>query len=400
MLTKTKRRAFRALVRTDASDLFREKLTVASMLTMVLVLLVIHTALWLAFAVTGSAPRIAQADLAALTASPHTAKIAAQLAPLAAGSQDDPNATLAMSTGASTGNSTGDNANTDAAAVTVTLLDSRVGWDVLWQTLRAAGVPAGSITVIGVDGDPAPDFLRLNLGTEFLAVLASIALIGTTVPLVAARERGMLRLLGTTPLPRRLFLAARIPTRLALLLACTAGIIAIGIARRYTEVSALPRFAVTVSCAAIMLFGLGAVFSARARNAEASQNVMAGLSLALVFSGGAVIPTAVLPAPMRTVVGLLPGSWVTEPASADLAGTTPLLPVPVYWAFMLLTGVACFVLAARRFSWDAAPTPARRRKDPEATAAAPSDAAPSDATAFETTAFNTPQATSREGAIT
>lgn len=352
MLPATKRRAFWVLARTDASDLLREKLTWASMLTLALILLVVHTSMWLAFAMTGAAPRIAQQDLAAISASfqqasPQSVAITAELEPfVVSGQADAVNATVRLS------------ADSSPERFTVAILESGTAWDPLWQALRAAGLSAGSITVIGADGDPAPDFLRLNLGTEFLAVLASIALIGTAVPLVAARERGMLRLLGTTPLSRRLFLASRIPTRLAMLLACTVGIVAIGIARRYTEVSALPRFAVTVGCAAIMMFGIGAVFSARARNAEASQNLMAGLSLALVFSAGAVLPTALLPAPARVVVGLLPGSWVTEPASADLAGTTPLLPVPVYWTLMLVTGVVCFALAARRFSWDAAPTSA------------------------------------------
>lgn len=378
MLAATKRRAFWALARTDASDLLREKLTWASMLTLMLVLLAIHTSMWLAFAVTGSAPRIAQHDLAAISATPqlvlpHAAAISERLAPfVASGTGEVANTTLRVDAAAAESTA----AENGTGRVTVTLRESGIGWDPLWQALRVAGMPAGSIDVVAAEGEPMPDFLRLNLGTEFLAVLASVALIGTTVPLVAARERGMLRLLGTTPLSRRLFLASRIPARLALLLACTAGVAAIGLARRYTEVSALPRFAVTVACAAVMLFGVGAVFSARARNAEASQSLMAGISLALVFSAGAVLPAVILPTPARFAVGLLPGSWITEPASADLAGTTPLVPVPVYWALMLATGVACFILAARRFRWDAAPTAASPLGAGGTTVPAPPDPAP------------------------
>ena len=324
---------------------------------------------WLAFAVTGSAPRIAQADLAALTASPHTAKIAAQLAPLAAGPQDDPNATLAMNTGASTGNSTGDNANTDAAAVTVTLLNWRLAGMYSGRRSAPRAYRPESITVIGVDGDPAPDFLRLNLGTEFLAVLASIALIGTTVLLVPRHaSAGMLRLLGTTPSRAACFLRRASPCAWKqLLLACTAGFIAIGIARRYTEVSALPRFAVTVSCAAIMLFGLGAVFSARARNAEASQNAHGWtLACARVQRGRGN--------PDRRAAGS--DAHGGRPPPRQLGDGTgkrgPRWHDPVAAGARVLGahaphGSRRFVIAAaRRFSWDAAPTPARRRKDPEA----------------------------------
>lgn len=353
MLAITRRRAFRELARSDARDLVRDPLTGASMLTFALILLVIHTLMWLAFSVAGESPRVAPR---ALTAAP-TTEIAEALAPFTAGGEA-PNTRLDFA---------GDR-------VTLAMPDSRVGWDALWQALRAAGVPADAIEVLGRDGEPAPDFLRLNLATALLSATAAIALIGTTVPLVAARERGMLRLLGTTPLPRWLFLASRLPARLALLAVCAVGVTAIGLARRYTEVTALPRLAVTVLCAAVMLFGVAALCAARARNAEASQQLMSGITLALVFSAGAVLPAFMLPAPVRVATGLLPGGWVAEAASADLAAIPPLLPVPAYWALMLATGTICFVLAARCFLWDAAPT---RNTQPQASVSGVTPQAPS-----------------------
>lgn len=361
MLAVTQRRTFWILARTDAKDLVRDKLTAASMLTLALVLLVIHTTMWLAFSVAGDAPRIAASTAASSTAASSTAaappspELAAALAPFAVTPGAQPNTRVDVADG----------------RVAITKLEPGVGWDPLGQSLRAAGVPAGSIDTLEGDGEPMPDFLRLNLGTEFLAALAAIALIGTAVPLVAARERGMLRLLGTTPLPRWLFLASRVPARLLLVLVSAAGIAAIALGRRYMDAAALPRFAVTVACASVMLFGVGALFSARARNAEATQQVMAGLALALVFSAGAVLPPALLPAPAQVAIGVLPGGWVAQAAGADLAGLPPVLPVPAYWGLMLAVGASSAWIAARRFRWDGAPP----------TTAAPPAAAPTTAPA-------------------
>ena len=51
------------------------------------------------------------------------------------------------------------------------------------------------------------DFIRSNLGVVLMAGFCSIALVGTTVPLVAMRERGTLRAFATVPLSRTRALA-------------------------------------------------------------------------------------------------------------------------------------------------------------------------------------------------
>ena len=378
MRRATRRRALRELARVDARDLWRDRPALASALTMAFVLLVLHTCMWAAFSVAGAAPLVETGPLSG-AAQAHAddpdggraaeAQLADQLAAFAPADGERPNVRVAEHDG----------------RLTITLLEKGVGWDPVWQAARAGGVPAGSIDVIGTDGEPAPDFLRSNLGTAILAAIASIALLATVLPIVAARNRGMLRLLGTTPLPRWLFLAAKIPARLALTVAVTAGIVVIALARNYAEPAALPRFGVTVLCCVVMLFGIAALCASRAHDPESAQGLMVTLSLGLVFSGGGVLPAEVLGGPARVILGLLPGSWFTEPANADLAGLTPLLPVPAYWALMLVTGAVCFALASRRFSWDAAPT--RADADPGAPAPAP---VPAPATQTSATPTPTP----------
>lgn len=352
MQLRTRIGAFRALVRADARELRRDRLVGASMLTMALVLLVIHTCMWLAFSVVGDAPRVDTTGLTGAAARPVTEQLETRglKAPSAA------TANVLVSSEHTDAGGAGDagrgsDGNDDRIVIEVT--EARVGWDPVWRALRSAGVPAGQIDTLGRDGESMPDFLRLNLGTILIAALAAISLLGTTVPLVAARGRGTLQLLGTTPLPRGLFLLSRVPNRLGLVAFSVADVTAIALARQSLEPTAIPRFLGTVLCAIVLLFGLAALFAARASNAESSQSLMTGVCFALVFSAGAVLPVGLLPEPLRIASGLLPGGWLVESASADLAGTTPFLPVPVAWGLMVLTGAICFAFAARRFEWAA-----------------------------------------------
>lgn len=349
MRFRTRIGAFRALVRADARELRRDRLVGASMLTMALVLLVIHTCMWLAFSVVGDAPRVDTTGLTGAAARPVTEQLETRgvLAPSAGAAN-----VLVRSEPAAAGDA-GGNGGGNGDRIVIEVTDAPVGWDPVWRALRSAGVPAGQIDTLGRDGESMPDFLRLNLGTILIAALAAISLLGTTVPLVAARGRGTLQLLGTTPLPRGLFLLSRVPNRLGLVAFSVAGVTAIALARQSMEPTAIPRFLGTVLCAIVLLFGLAALFAARASNAESSQALMAGVCFALVSSAGAVLPVGLLPEPLRVASGLLPGGWLVESASADLAGTTPFLPVPVAWGLMVLTGAICFAFAARRFEWAA-----------------------------------------------
>ncbi len=352
-------RAFRALVRADARELRRDRFVGVSTLTMALVLLILHGCMWLAFSVAGATPRV---DVSGL-AGPHASAVATALDELrgdgapAANGPNGPN-------GPNDPNAPAHTVRVQSAGerIVIAVDEPRVGWDPVWRAVRAAGVPAGQIDVLGRDGEPIPDFLRLNLGTILVAALASIALLGTAVPLIAARGRGTLRLLGTTPLPRSLMLLSRVPNRLALVLVSVSGVIGIAVLTRAMEPASLPRLLVSVCCALVLLFGFAALAASRASDPEASQGLLVGVCFALLASAGSVLPVTLLPEPLRIASGLLPGAWLVEPASADLAGTSPLLPVPAYWGLCLAAGLACFMLAARRFTWE--PRPERARTHP------------------------------------
>lgn len=336
-LPDLRRRAqsFSQLMAMDAREMVRFPLIGVSMLTMMLILLIIHASLWYAFTMMGTAPRV-------LVTGSDAPVVAAELA--AHG--------IVTSGVESSAHAVNSHVDLDHGRATVTLLESGVAWDPIWQALRTGGLTAEHIRVIDAAGDEVPDFLRLNLGTTLLAGIASIALIGTAVPIIAMRERGTLRLIATTPTPRWLYLVSLLPLRLALVTVTSIGIALIALARRYADPTSMSVLAITVVCGSVMMFGVAALAASRATGTDAAQQTLVTVILALVFSAGGAVPLMLLPEPAQAMFGLLPGSWFVGAANEAIAGAPATMPTEIACALMLLTGGICAVAAARRFRWD------------------------------------------------
>lgn len=325
--------SLRHLSAMSGKDMLRNPLTGFSMLFMFALFLAIYTSMWFVFTVLGPAP------VTAVT--PGDAEVVNALARAGVTTVDVEdhrrNATVAL----------------DGERAHVTLvLSGTPAWNPIWRGLRDAGFAPDAITVTGDDGDVKLDLLRANLGIVAMTGIASVAFIATTVPLVGMRERGLLRLFGTTPLRRSTFLLAQLPTRALVTLTMMGITVAIAFGQRYAEGFDLLSLAISLSLGAGMLFSFGFLCAARSRNAEATQQGMAMLTIGLAFASGGLLPTALLPAGVQVAMNCLPTTWLASAASASLVGTAPVLPLPALWCLMLLTSAGAALLAARLFEWD------------------------------------------------
>lgn len=208
----------------------------------------------------------------------------------------------------------------------------------------------------------AIDLLRANLGVVLMAGICSVALVGTTVPLVAMRERGTLRAFATVPLQRSAFLLGMLPVRVAIVLLELIVVLVVAALRGHLDGVQLLRLAVTAVLGAAMLFAVALLFAARARSAEAMQQSMAMLSVLIVFASGGLLPAEIVPQAVTAAMRVLPTTWFAEAAAADLSGSEPFAPVPLLWAGLALITVVAMTLALRRFDWDARAGLARRRE--------------------------------------
>ncbi|MEA9984597.1 ABC transporter permease [Subtercola sp. RTI3] len=214
------------------------------------------------------------------------------------------------------------------------------------------GIQTSNITVIDADGSPEVDLLRANLSTVFIAGLMAIAFMGTSVPLVALRQRGTLRLLGTTPVSRLAFIVSQTPVRFALGVAEGVIILGIAVSQGYTESVNSLQLGVTFVLGLAMLFAFGYLLGSRAKNTDLITQITGFLPVIVLFTSGTVLPPGIYPPFISTAIDFIPSTWFMQAMSSDLAGTTPFTSIYLLWALMAGVGVAVALLAARLFKWD------------------------------------------------
>lgn len=325
--------AFRRLAVMSGKDMLRNPLSGISMLVMFAVVLAVYVSMWLTFTVLGTAPTASVA--------PANQRVSSALANagVTVVDEEDPGTNVAI---------------TLSEGHAVVVLDSfeNPAWNSLWVGLRDAGVPADSITVVNDDGEAKFAPLRAFLGVAALTGFASVAFIGTTVPIVDMRERGLLRIFGTTPLRRSTFLLAQVPARIVIVVIEATIVVAIAAWRRYVDGIDLLSFGITLALGIAMLFCFTLAFAARLRNAEAAQQSMATLVILLVFTSGGILPSELIPTSIQAAMNALPTTWFAAAMNTDLTGVAPFLPIPLLWALMGASAVLALLVAARLFEWD------------------------------------------------
>lgn len=234
-------------------------------------------------------------------------------------------------------------------------------WIPIERAIEAAGYQAGEIVVVRQEGTLETDILRINLSTVLIAGFMAIVFLGTSVPIVRMRGRGILRLLGTTPLSRLTFIVAQSPIRVLVGLAEAVVIVVIAWTQGYATAANAGRLAVTLALGLAMLFSLGYLLASRSRNPDLIGQVSGLIPVLIILTSGTMFPVQGIPEVILILMRSVPTTWFIQAASADIAGTTPFTSVYVLWVMMGVVTVACTALAARIFAWDQADAASARK---------------------------------------
>ncbi|MHC2186271.1 ABC-2 type transport system permease protein [Rathayibacter agropyri] len=225
-------------------------------------------------------------------------------------------------------------------------------WKELVAAVQSVGIPTSQTAVTDADGSPETDILRVNLATVLVTGFMAIAFMGTSVPLVALRQRGTLRLLGTTPVRRMSFILAQSPVRFALGMAEALVIVGIAWMQGYVESFNVVRLFVTLVLGLAMLFAFAYLLASRSSNPDLITQITGFLPVVVILTSGSVIPLDVFPDVVRSFTYAFPSTWFMQAVGADIAGTAPFLSVYWLWLTMAAIGAATALLAARLFEWN------------------------------------------------
>ena len=222
------------------------------------------------------------------------------------------------------------------------------------QLLVAIAIPVLLLVFFStVDVLPLPEGVSepvdfLAPGVLALAVMSS-ALVSLGISTGFERQYGVLKRLGSTPLGRGRWVGAKILMVLALLVIQVAVIAVVAVALGWSPEARAALALVAVVLGALAFGGVGLVLAGTLRG-TVNLAVTNGLYLALLLTGGMVIPVGELPGPMASIGELLPAAALSTVLQAALRDDAD--PAGSAWLVLALWAVAAPLVATRVFRWD------------------------------------------------
>lgn len=221
------------------------------------------------------------------------------------------------------------------------------------EGLQDAGLPRTAVEFTGADGTVMTDMLATSLPSVLMVALLSLAFLGTAAPLVGLRQRGTLRLLGTMPIDRTLFMVSQWPIRVAIAGFQLAVIAAAAWAWGLLDFSQLPQLLLTTFLGLLALFALGYLVVSRIKSQDLATAILALLLPVALLLSGAMMPKEFLPDALVSFADLMPTTVLAQALGESMTGLSQGgLPLPMAWLVLTGMAVVCGFLASRLFIWD------------------------------------------------
>ena len=206
---------------------------------------------------------------------------------------------------------------------------------------------------------PSPQTVQtenLNFISYFVPSILALSVmqvgIFAAVPLVADREKGILKRLSATPLRRWQLVGSNTLMRLLIALVQTIIIVGVGSAFFGVEVTgSLLLAAAFVALGAVSFLALGYVLASFTRTEEAANGITQVVQFPMMFLSGVFFPIEAMPQFLQSVARLIPLTYLADALRQVMVGGTAFAPLWVCAAVLLGWLVVCFAIASRKFRW-------------------------------------------------
>jgi ABC-2 type transport system permease protein len=174
----------------------------------------------------------------------------------------------------------------------------------------------------------------------------------SAVPLVADRQKLILKRLQATPLRRWQLVGSNVLMRLLIAVVQTTIIVGVGsfafhvqIAGSWLLIGAL------ILLGSLAFIALGYVIASVAKTEESANGMTSVVQFPLMFLSGTFFPIDAMPDALKTVARALPLTYLGDGLRQVMVDGTPFSPLWVCFAVLILWLVVCFGIAARFFRW-------------------------------------------------
>jgi ABC-2 type transport system permease protein len=173
------------------------------------------------------------------------------------------------------------------------------------------------------------------------------------IPLVQQREKGILRRMGATPLPRWKLVGSNILLRLVVAIVDAVVILGIGFAFFNVQiVGNVLEMAGFVLLGAGTFLAIGFVLASFLKTEEQAQGVVQIVQMPMMFLSGIFFQFDFLPGFLQSVGRVMPLTYLADALRQVMVNGTQVAPLGVDLA--ILTGwlVVCLAIAGRAFRWE------------------------------------------------
>lgn len=241
---------------------------------------------------------------------------------------------------------------TDPSAATASTTVAQIVSQVVGGiNLAVAGVPpalgVATQTLQTQDISAAAYFVPSILGMALmqLGVFAAI-------PLVAQREKGILKRLNATPLSRATLVTSNVLMRLLIAILQTVLIVGIGVvAFGVTVVGNLVVVAGFIVLGAITFLTIGYLIASYARTEESANALTSVVQFPLMFLSGIFFPIDFMPEWLQPVAAIMPLTYLGDALRQTMVGGAAYAPLHIDALVLGAWVVACSLLSARFFRW-------------------------------------------------
>jgi len=206
---------------------------------------------------------------------------------------------------------------------------------------------------------PQPETLQtenLNFISYFVPSMLALSVmqvgIFAAVPLVADREKLILKRLAATPLRRWQLVGSNVLMRLLIAMFQAVIIVAVGTLFFGVEVTGPWGLSIVfIILGAVAFLALGYVLASFTKTEEAANGMTSVVQFPMMFLSGVFFPIEFMPDFLQTIARIIPLTYLADALRQVMVGGAAFAPLWV--CALVLTGwlVVCFAIAARKFRW-------------------------------------------------
>ncbi len=197
---------------------------------------------------------------------------------------------------------------------------------------------------------------NLNFISYFVPSMLGLSVmqvgIFAAIPLVADREKLILKRLAATPLRRWQLVGSNVLMRLLIAVAQTVIIVAVGTLAFGVEITgSLLLVAGFVALGAITFLALGYVIASFASTEDSANGMTSIVQFPMMFLSGAFFQIDAMPDALQAIARVIPLTYLADALRQVMVGGAPFAPLWVCFAVLAAWLVVCFGIASRKFRW-------------------------------------------------